>query len=458
MDSSIKIFTLDISRKWETQQKQINQKYDKELEDKLQEIDISIEKYNNHIIQNYKQSILNTLKISKVELDRNDFQTEAEYTKKLRDEERQKQHKLRQMTKKFRKKQTIPDTIKKQLEIYKKKKMKEKNNLRKNYQQIKLHAIQQLLQEKNDNIINEVKKLTEKLTNQAEQEVDILKESWISKKKEESILLNKVQDNNILEIHIIQLNEQLRTKNSTINELRQRTEKLLQEKNKFQTEITKLNKYITQYKKDKDFVDKLKTKYMAKENLKEKRQEQIIKKEKKEEEKEPQTIVKLIKEPENSMRTLTAKKKNSSKVVSKIGQKNKKEMEKKLLMKMTLREKGPLFEHNYICAGIYRKETDFEILLKAKNKVVIHLKFDYKSNFVNLITSDTNISLSYIFEPDTYYEIIFTFNNNNIAVSINDNTLGSSYKVYDQLLEDIIVRIKSSRSIFYHQYIKFLNQ
>ncbi len=192
---------------------------------------------------------------------------------------------------------------------------------------------------------------------------------------------------------------------------------------------------------------------MAKENLKEKNQEKIIVKK---EEEEQQNTVKQIKEIENSLRTLTARKKDSSKVVSKIGQTNKKEMEKKLLMKMTLREKGPLYEHNYICTGIYRKDTTFEILIKAKNKVVIHLKYDYESKFVNLITSDTNISLSCIFEKDTYFEVIFTFNNRNIAININDQALGT-YEIYDQLLEDIIVRIKSSRSIFYHQYIKFLN-
>jgi hypothetical protein len=459
IDSSIKALKLDISRKWKTQEEHINQKYDKELENKLQEIDISIKKYNDATIQNYKTSILNNIKISNIELDRNDFETESEYTKKLRDEERQKHHELRKRQKEFRKNKTIPDTIKKQLEIYKKKIMEEKYDIKKRYQQIKIHANQKLLQEKNDNIINEVKKLTEKLINKAEQEVDILKESWISKKKEESILLNKVKDNNFLEVQIIQLNEQLRSKNSIITELQQRTEKLLKEKNNFQTEITKLNKYITQYKKDKDFVDKLKTKYMAKENLKEKKTKQIIKKEEEEEEEEEkkiQNIAKQIKEPENSLRTLTAKKKNSSKVVSKVGQKNKKEMEKKLLMKMTLREKGPLFEHNYICTGIYRKETDFEILLKAKNKVIIHLKFDYRSNFINIITTDNNISLSCIFEPDTYYEIIFTFNHQDITVNINDNLLGS-YNIHEKLLEDIIVRIKSTRSIFYHQYIKFLN-
>ena len=312
IDSSIKALKLDISRKWKTQEEHINQKYDKELENKLQEIDISIKKYNDATIQNYKTSILNNIKISNIELDRNDFETESEYTKKLRDEERQKHHELRKRQKEFRKNKTIPDTIKKQLEIYKKKIMEEKYDIKKRYQQIKIHANQKLLQEKNDNIINEVKKLTEKLINKAEQEVDILKESWISKKKEESILLNKVKDNNFLEVQIIQLNEQLRSKNSIITELQQRTEKLLKEKNNFQTEITKLNKYITQYKKDKDFVDKLKTKYMAKENLKEKKTKQIIKKEEEEEEEEEkkiQNIAKQIKEPENSLRTLTAKKK-----------------------------------------------------------------------------------------------------------------------------------------------------
>ena len=131
-------------------------------------------------------------------------------------------------------------------------------------------------------------------------------------------------------------------------------------------------------------------------------------------------------------------------------------MEKKLLMKMTLREKGPLFEHNYICTGIYREETDFEILIKAKNNIIIHLKFDSKSNFVNIITSYTNISLSCILEKDTYYEVIFTFNNKNITININNTRLGT-YELCNQLLEDIIVRIKSTKSIFYHQYIKFIN-
>jgi hypothetical protein len=456
MDLSIKTLIKSIHNKAKIQEELINQKYDKELENKLQEIDNSIEKYDDTIIQNYKNTIINTLDISKIELDKNDFQTEAEYSKKLRDEERQKRQELRKMKKELRKNKIIPDTIKKKLERFKKKKLEEKSTLRTKYLQIKLNAIQKLLNGQNDQINSEVKKLTENLTNQAKQEVDILKESWISKKKEESILLNKVQDNNILEIQIIQLNEQLRTKNSTINKLREITGKLLKEKSEFQIEINKLNKYITQYKKDKDFVDKLKVKYMAKENLKEKNQEKIMVRKKEEEEKNPRNKVKQIKEIENSLRTLTARKKDSSKIVSKIGQTNKKEMEKKLLMKMTLREKGPLYEHNYICTGIYRKETNFEILVKAKNKVVIHLKFDYESNFVNLITSDTNISLSCLFEKDTYFEIIFTFNNRNIAVNINDQSLGT-YEIYDQLLEDIIVRIKSSKSIFYHQYIKFLN-
>ena len=77
-------------------------------------------------------------------------------------------------------------------------------------------------------------------------------------------------------------------------------------------------------------------------------------------------------------------------------------------------------------------------------------------NFVNIITSDTNISLSYILEKDTYYEIIFAFNNKNITININNIPLGT-YELCNQLLEDIIVRIKSTKSIFYHQYIKFIN-
>ena len=444
LDVSIKSLKNNILKEWKIKEENINQKYDTELHNKLLEIDNSIEKYNNTTIQNYKNSILNTIEISIVSLDRNDFQTEEEYAKKLRDEERQKNHELRKMKKKLRKNKIIPDDIKKQLEIYKKERIKEKSSIKEKYKNQKLYDIRNLLQKRDDNIIYEVKKLTEKLTSQAEQEVDILKESWISKKKEECILLNKVQDNNILEIQIIKLNEQLRTKNSIINELQQKTEKLLKENKQFETEITKLNKYITQYKKDKDFVDKLKVKYMEKENLKTKDQEKIS-----------QNVVNQTQEVDNSLRTLTAKKK-SSKIVSKIGQKNKKEMEKKLLMKMTLREKGPLFEHNYICTGIYREETDFEILIKAKNNIIIHLKFDSKSNFVNIITSDTNISLSCILEKDTYYEVIFAFNNKNITININNTPLGT-YELCEQLLEDIIVRIKSTKSIFYHQYIKFIN-
>lgn len=444
LDVSIKSLKNNILKEWKIKEENINQKYDTELHNKLLEIDNSIEKYNNTTIQNYKNSILNTIEISIVSLDRNDFQTEEEYAKKLRDEERQKNHELRKMKKKLRKNKIIPGDIKKQLEIYKKERIKEKSSIKEKYKNQKLYDIRNLLQKRDDNIIYEVKKLTEKLTSQAEQEVDILKESWISKKKEECILLNKVQDNNILEIQIIKLNEQLRTKNSIINELQQKTEKLLKENKQFQTEITKLNKYITQYKKDKDFVDKLKVKYMEKENLKTKDQEKIS-----------QNVVNQTQEVDNSLRTLTAKKK-SSKIVSKIGQKNKKEMEKKLLMKMTLREKGPLFEHNYICTGIYREETDFEILIKAKNNIIIHLKFDSKSNFVNIITSDTNISLSCILEKDTYYEVIFAFNNKNITININNTPLGT-YELCEQLLEDIIVRIKSTKSIFYHQYIKFIN-
>ena len=384
LDVSIKSLKNNILKEWKIKEENINQKYDTELHNKLLEIDNSIEKYNNTTIQNYKNLILNTLEISIVSLDRNDFQTEEEYVKKLRDEKRQKNHELRKMKKELRKNKIIPDNIKNQLGIYKKERIKEKSSIKEKYKNKKLYDIRNLLQKRDDNIIYEVKKLTEKLTSQAEQEVNILKESWISKKKEESILLNKVQDNNILEIQIIELNEQLRTKNSIINELQQKTEKLLKENKQFQTEINKLNKYITQYIKDKDFVDKLKAKYMKKENLKTKNQEKI-----------PQNIVNQTQEVDNSLRTLTAKKK-SSKIVSKIGQKNKKEMEKKLLMKMTLREKGPLFEHNYICTGIYREETDFEILIKAKNNVIIHLKFDSKSNFVNIIISDTNIFFVYI--------------------------------------------------------------
>ena len=430
LDVSIKSLKNNILKEWKIKEENINQKYDTELHNKLLEIDNSIEKYNNTTIQNYKNSILNTIEISIVSLDRNDFQTEEEYAKKLRDEERQKNHELRKMKKKLRKNKIIPGDIKKQLEIYKKERIKEKSSIKEKYKNQKLYDIRNLLQKRDDNIIYEVKKLTEKLTSQAEQEVDILKESWISKKKEECILLNKVQDNNILEIQIIKL--------------KQKTEKLLKENKQFQTEITKLNKYITQYKKDKDFVDKLKVKYMEKENLKTKDQEKIS-----------QNVVNQTQEVDNSLRTLTAKKK-SSKIVSKIGQKNKKEMEKKLLMKMTLREKGPLFEHNYICTGIYREETDFEILIKAKNNIIIHLKFDSKSNFVNIITSDTNISLSCILEKDTYYEVIFAFNNKNITININNTPLGT-YELCEQLLEDIIVRIKSTKSIFYHQYIKFIN-
>lgn len=457
IDSSIKELTVTISHKWQIQEQQISNKYDMELENKIQEIDNSIKTYDETTIQNYKTSILKNIEISKVEIDRNDFQTESEYTKKLRDEERQKQHELRKMRKELRKNKTIPDNIKKQLETYKKKSMLEKSNIITKYKQNKSNAIKNLALDKKNDIDNQIKKLTEKLTKKAEQEVDMLKESWISKKKEESILLNKVKDNNLLEIQLIQLNELLRSKNSTIIELREKIQNLSDENNKFKTEIASLNTYINKYKKDKQFVDKLKKKYMEKENLKEKKEEKIILETVKEEnEEKTQIIAQQIKETENSLRTIRAKKKKSSKIISKVEQTNKKEMEKKLLMKMTLREKGPLFEHNYICTGIYRKETNFEILLKAKNIIITHFKFDYLSNFVNIITPNSNISLSCILEPDTYYEIIFTFNNKNVSISVNNNSLGT-YPIINQILEDIIVRIKSSKSIFYHQYIKYIN-
>ena len=448
-DSLIKALKIKISNEWKTKEQHISQKYDKELENKLQEIENSIEIYNNNILENYKNVVVNSEKSAAIELDRNDFKTESEYLKRLRDEERHKRQELRTLQKQLRKNKTIPDTIKKQLETFKKKCMKEKSSIKEKNKKIKLYDIQKLLKERDDDIIYEVKKLIENLTDKANHEVDILKESWISKKKEESLLLNKVQDNSILEIQLIKLNEQLRNKNTTINELRQMTEQLLQEKMKFQTEIKKLNKYITKYQEDKDFVDKLKIKYMKKENI-------IQKKQEKTERNPKQNGVNKVEEPQTSLRTMSAKKKDTSKVVSKIGQTNKKTMEKKLLMKMTLREKGPLFEHNYICTGIYRKETDFEILFKAKDQVVIHLKYDSKSNFVNLITTNTNISLSCILVKDEYYEIIFTFNNGVIIVNINDIGLGS-YEIKNGILENIIVRIKSTRSIFYHQYIKYMN-
>jgi len=448
-DSLIKALKVQISKKWKTKEEHIIQKYDMELENKLREIENSIETYNNNILVNHKKKIVNSAKLSAIELDRNDFQTESEYLKRLRDEERHKRQEFRKLQKELRKNKTIPDIIKKQLETFKKKCMKEKFSIKEKYQKIKSYDIQKLLKERDDDIIYEVKKLIENLTDKANREVDTLKASWISKKKEESLLLNKVQDNNILEIQLITLKEQLRNKNATINELRQITGQLLVEKKKFQTEIKKLNKYIAKYKEDKEFVDKLKIKYMKKENI-------IQKKQEKTEEETQQNVVNKVEEPKTSLRTISAKKKDTSKIISKIGETNKKRMEKKLLMKMTLREKGPLFEHNYICTGIYRKETDFEILFKAKDQVIIHLKYDSKSNFVNLITTDTNISLSCILEKDEYYEIIFTFNNGIIMVNINNIGLGS-YEIKNGILENIIVRIKSTRSIFYHQYIKYMN-
>jgi hypothetical protein len=104
LDVSIKSLKNNILKEWKIKEVKHNQKYDTELHNKLLEIDNSIEKYNNTTIQNYKNSILNTIEISIVSLDRNDFQTEEEYAKKLRDEERQKNHELRKMKKKITKK------------------------------------------------------------------------------------------------------------------------------------------------------------------------------------------------------------------------------------------------------------------------------------------------------------------------------------------------------------------
>ena len=130
------------------------------------------------------------------------------------------------------------------------------------------------------------------------------------------------------------------------------------------------------------------------------------------------------------------------------------EIEKKLLMKSILREKGPIFAHVYKCNGIYRDESDLEICFKASGKNVITIKYEYQFNTFSIECFKSKISLPFAFEVNKFFCIRLKIVNKLLSVQIGDGNLGSYDVPDDGLLNELVIRLKSNKSVFYHHFIR----
>jgi len=446
LDDSIKSFKIAISIKWDKKKDKIISELNNKLNEELIEIDTISKLYSTNSLKTYKESIIVTLKEQKLELNREDFETDSEYNRQLRDEERQIKNYLRQKQKELRHITKIPPEF--ELQMQKQIQMYEdgKQIIRDKYTELKSETIKEITNKKNNETDLEVKILIEKETLKVEQEIDLFEKAWKLKKKEECLLLNKVQDNNDLEVELLNLDSKNITQKKTIDELRAKTQELTLENTKLKETIKSLNINIDNYQKDKEFIDRLKKKMIKPEINKNEEQKEVF-----------SEIV-------NSARTINANIVNTTPqpdnriVIPTISDEiiDKNTMEKKLLMKMILREKGPIYDHTYTCNGIYRDGSDFDMVLKSASVLIIDMKFDASSQLLYIKTDLQETTIQLILEKDLYFEFKISIIDMLISLTINSHNFGT-YELRNHIFENITVRIKSIKSIFYNQYITINN-
>jgi hypothetical protein len=417
----------------------INKKYEVIIENKIKEcnenlrIDLkNIEskhtKHYNSIITNYKNGIIKELESQEVKIET--FSSQSDYEKLKRDANRGHRNLIRNKQKQLRNitsttTDLLPEYIKSQLKTFDIQITNEKNRT-KNQCEKQIVEIKQFYEECRIKESAEDRAKIEAIEKKKViAEVDSLEQEWKSSKKEASLLLNKVKYNEHLETKLLQQNQLLLQKEEKISNLKQdiyiKKIKINELTEKVQTQTQELDNL----KEEKKFLKKFKEKYL---------EVQASKKKKKKPTRGVWGRHTIIDEP---------------KTIEDF-----QEIEKKLLMKSVLKEKGPIFAHVYKCNGIYRDESDLEIIFKANRQDIIHIKYEYKFNTFSIKCFDSKISLPFAFEVNKFFCIKLKIVNKLLSVEIDDGNLGSYDIPDDGLLNQIIIRLISNKSIFYHHFIR----
>ena len=357
-----------------------------------------------------------------------DCHNQDDNSKRLRDAQRSRQTTIREQRKKFRNSKYIPDELKSKIDLDKQTDEYKKKFLKNEYK----HKIENYKRESEISMEKEIRVLTKQLKEKEmvkiKKELKELEKKWKECKKEESLLISKVKYGNQLETKILHLDSIITQKNTKILELERRNKELLRENSNYRKEVQDLQEKINSYAVDLEFITKFKNKYLISTNQV-KLEEKI--------QREPKKITSVhrsqpIRKPQNKDELV--------------------EIMAKLLMKMTFRERGPIFQHKYIISGIYRKEADLDIIIKSKEKEVLSLKYNHFLGELTFKCGINGITLPYTFEKDVFFTIEFHFAMGKVTGLVNTTGLGT-HELEDPILTNVVGRLQSKKSIFYHQYI-----
>lgn len=410
--------------------KKINTEVEKlniNLNNELTKIDnISEQKYQKMRTE-YQKKILDDLQNRPISIG-DDCHNQDDYSKRLRDAQRSRQTTIREQRKKFRNSKYIPDELKSKIDLDKQTDEYKKKFLKNEYK----HKIENYKRESEISMEKEIRVLTKQLKEKEmvkiKKELKELEKKWKECKKEESLLISKVKYGNQLETKILHLDSIITQKNTKILELERRNKELLRENSNYRKEVQDLQEKINSYAVDLEFITKFKNKYLISTNQV-KLEEKI--------QREPKKITSVhrsqpIRKPQNKDELV--------------------EIMAKLLMKMTFRERGPIFQHKYIISGIYRKEADLDIIIKSKEKEVLSLKYNHFLGELAFKCGINGITLPYTFEKDVFFTIEFHFAMGKVTGLVNTTGLGT-HELEDPILTNVVGRLQSKKSIFYHQYI-----
>lgn len=417
-----------IKKKYETLMETKIQEFNSNLKKKLKIIDNEHTIYIEQIITQYKDSIIKELQDHQIKIDK--YANSAELAKLKRDAERSHRTRIRNEQKKLRSIGTnsinnLPSHLISQIETHRIQ-SENKKNKETDENEKRIFEMKNLYEECKQKEFNEQKtriELDEKAKVIAA--VDATESEWKNSKKEESLLLNKVKYNAHLETKLLENNQLLKQQDEMISGLKQQV-------HIHKTKITDLKDIIRKQalelenlKEEREFLKKFKEKYL---------EVQAAKKKKKKPTRGVWSRHTIIEEP----KTLE----------------DFQEIEKKLLMKSVLREKGPIFAHVYKCNGIYRDESDLEICFKASGKNVITIKYEHQFNTFSIECFESKISLPFAFEVNKFFCIRLKIVNKLLSVQIGDGNLGSYDVPDDGLLNELVIRLKSNKSVFYHHFIR----
>lgn len=429
ISSIIKEITFKINKKYEIIIENKTKEIDKMFETEINTVNTLHEKRIEQMIIDYKKTIINNLEKGKKNIDK--YKNRDDYDKFKKDCERSHNSFIRNEKKKLRNikitsSHLLPENAQNQIKIL----VNQKKNILIdiNNKTTKRHFDMKELYNKCriEEIVKETTKIEEKENAKVILEVDSLEQAWKSNKKENSLLLNKVKYNAHLETKLLesnQINKQKDEENIYFKmEIQKKENEIIQLKN----EITKKDALLKKFEIEMNFLKKFKEKYLEVQDNK--------KKKKKEKTRGVWGRHNIIEEP---------KTKNDFQ-----------EIEKKLLMKSVLREKGPIFEHIYKCNGIYRDEGNIQIIFKANDKDIISIKYEHEFRTVSFISFGSKISLPFAFDINKFFCITIKIVNSRISVEINNTSMGTYDLLDDTLLTKIIIRVSSNKSLFYHQYIR----